>query len=209
MTRVKICGITSVEDALWAAESGADAIGLIFAESPRKIGIEKAREIAAALPPFITPVGLFVDAPLEDVRRVAADVGLDAVQIHGDFPPQSALALRGAGVKVIRAVSVASRADIEPIRDYPADAFLLDTKVEGLHGGTGKTFDWSIAEEAKKLGRIILAGGLGPDNVAEAIRRVRPYAVDASSRLESSPGKKDRAVVRRFIEAARSAGVDT
>lgn len=206
MTRVKVCGITSVRDAQWAAECGADAIGLIFAESPRLIDVEKAREIIAAVPPYTTPVGVFAEASEEEIADIASEAGIRVVQIHGGFPAEAAVRLKAKGLKVVRGVLVGSREDLGEMRGYPAHAFLLDTKVEGKYGGTGKTFDWSLAREAKELGLVILAGGLGPDNVAEAIRQVRPYAVDASSRLEASPGVKDPELVRSFIEAAKQAG---
>jgi len=195
MTRVKVCGITSVQDARWAAECGTDAIGLIFIESPRQVDVARALEIVAALPPYTTPVGLFAEVSDEEIAETASEVGLRVVQIHGAFPPEAALA-----------VAVGSVEDIREMRGYPAEAFLLDAKAEGKHGGTGKTFDWSLAREAKELGAVILAGGLGPDNVAEAIRQVKPYAVDASSRLEAKPRVKDPELVRRFVEAAKQAG---
>jgi len=206
MTRVKVCGITSVQDARWAAECGADAIGLIFIESPRRVDVARASEIVAALPPYTTPVGLFAEVSDEEIAETASEVGLRVVQIHGAFPPEAALGLKRRGIKVVKAVAVGSVEDIREMRGYPAEAFLLDAKAEGKHGGTGKTFDWSLAREAKELGAVILAGGLGPDNVAEAIRQVKPYAVDASSRLEAKPRVKDPELVRRFVEAAKQAG---
>ncbi len=207
MTKVKICGITSVEDGLWVVECGADAIGLNFAESPRRVDVARAREILGALPGSVVAVGVFADASKEEMRGVAQEVGLGTVQVHGKFEAEEAEELREGGLRVVRAIQVGSRADLKPIGSYPADAFLLDTKAEGMHGGTGKTFDWSLAREARERARIVLAGGLGPDNVAEAIREVRPWAVDASSRLEASPGVKDPALVKRFIEAVREAEV--
>ena len=206
MTRVKVCGITSVGDARWAAECGTDAIGLIFIESPRRVDVARASEIVAALPPYTTPVGLFAEVSAEEMAETASEVGLRVVQIHGAFPPEAALGLKRRGIKVVKAVAVGSVEDIREMRGYPAEAFLLDAKAEGKHGGTGKTFDWSLAREAKELGAVILAGGLGPDNVAEAIRQVKPYAVDASSRLEAKPRVKDPELVRRFVEAAKQAG---
>jgi len=150
---------------------------------------------------------VFADASKEEMRGVAQEVGLGTVQVHGEFEAEEAEKLREGGLRVVRAIQVGSRHDLKPVGSYPADAFLLDTKAEGVHGGTGKTFDWSLAREARERARIVLAGGLGPDNVAEAIREVRPWAVDASSRLEASPGVKDPALVKRFIEAVREAEV--
>jgi len=205
MIRVKVCGITSPKDGKWAAQCGADAIGVIFIESPRQIDVAQAAEIVAAIPPYTTPVGLFAEASEEEIAETASKVGLRVVQLHGDFPPEAALGLKRKGLKVVKAIAVGSREDIREMRGYPADAFVLDTKVKGKYGGTGKTFDWSLAGEAKELGLVILAGGLGPDNVADAVRQVKPYAVDASSRLESEPRVKDPELVRSFVELAKQA----
>lgn len=205
MTRVKVCGITSARDGKWAAECGADAIGLMFAESARRIDAQKAREIIQSLPPFVTPVGVFAESSEKELNEIASATGVRVVQFYGGVPAEAALRLKAKGLKVLKGVLVGSREDLEEMRGYPADAFLLDTKVEGKYGGTGKTFDWSLAREAKELGLVILAGGLGPDNVAEAIRQVKPYAVDASTRLESEPRVKDPELVRSFIEAVKQA----
>jgi phosphoribosylanthranilate isomerase len=201
--RVKICGITRPEDALVAAEAGADAIGLVFAESPRRVTPEQAAAILAALPPFVTPVALFVDETAERVRRLCQSLGIRTVQLHGE---ESAATARQLGdLCVIKAFRIGGEADLAALEGYPAAAYLLDSRVAGRRGGTGMAFDWGLAARAARHGRIILAGGLRPDNVAEAIRLVRPYGVDTSSGVECEPGKKDPAKMRAFVEAARAA----
>ena len=200
--RVKICGITRVEDALAAAAAGADAIGLVFyAKSPRAVDIEQAREILAALPPFVTSVGLFVDAERSELERILASVPLDLLQFHGDESVQQCEAF---GRPYIKALRVKAGDDIAAqVARYPsAQGILLDAYVEGVPGGTGEAFDWSlIPQTLSKL--LILAGGLRPDNVAEAVSRVRPYAVDVSGGVEASKGVKDVEKVDAFIRAAR------
>ena len=200
--RVKICGITRVEDALAAAAAGADAIGLVFyAKSPRAVDIEQAREILAALPPFVTSVGLFVDAERSELERILASVPLDLLQFHGDESVQQCEAF---GRPYIKALRVKAGDDIAAqVARYPsAQGILLDAYVEGVPGGTGEAFDWSlIPQTLSKL--LILAGGLRPDNVAEAVSRVRPYAVDVSGGVEASKGVKDVEKVGAFIRAAR------
>ena len=200
--RVKICGITRVEDALAAAAAGADAIGLVFyANSPRAVGIEQAQAIIAALPPFVTTVGLFVDIQRDELRRILASVPLDLLQVHGD---ESVEQCEGFGRPYIKALRVKAGDDIiAEVSRYPgASGILLDTYVEGVPGGTGKAFDWSLVPE--KLSKpVILAGGLRPDNVAEAVRQVRPYAVDVSGGVEAGKGIKDAERVAAFIRAAR------
>ena len=200
--RVKICGITRVEDALAAAAAGADAIGLVFyAKSPRAVDIEQARAILAALPPFVTTVGLFVDAERSELERILASVPLDLLQFHGDESVQQCEAF---GRPYIKALRVKAGDDIAAqVARYPsAQGILLDAYVEGVPGGTGEAFDWSlIPQTLSKL--LILAGGLRPDNVAEAVSRVRPYAVDVSGGVEASKGVKDVEKVGAFIRAAR------
>lgn len=200
---VKICGITRAEDAAAAADAGADAIGLVFAESPRRVSVAQAQAIVAALPPGVTPVALFVDEPLAGIIATCRALGVRTVQLHGDESPELARAL--GDLCVIKAFRVGSQADLEALRGYPASAYLLDAKVAGKRGGSGVRLDWDLASRATALGRIILAGGLSPDNVAEAIRRVRPYGVDVSSGVESSAGRKDPAKVQAFVAAARAA----
>lgn len=200
--RVKICGITRVEDALAAAAAGADAIGLVFyAKSPRAVDIEQAREILAALPPFVTTVGLFVDAERSELERILASVPLDLLQFHGDESVQQCEAF---GRPYIKALRVKAGDDIAAqVARYPsAQGILLDAYVEGVPGGTGEAFDWSLIPQALSK-PLILAGGLRPDNVADAVSRVRPYAVDVSGGVEASKGVKDVEKVGAFIRAAR------
>ena len=197
-TRVKICGITRVEDALAAAEAGADAIGLVFVEtSPRCVSAERARAITAALPPFITVVGLFVDAPAARVREVLGQVPLDLLQFHGRESPEDC---QQYGYPYIRAVRMAPGADLsaEARRYAQAAGLLLDAYDPQLAGGTGATFDWArVPRDLNKP--VILAGGLTPENVGRAIQAVRPYAVDVSSGVEQSKGIKDAAKIAAFI----------
>jgi phosphoribosylanthranilate isomerase len=197
--RIKICGITNEEDALAAAQLGADALGFIFAPSPRQVMAERAREIIETLPPMIQTVGVFVDADPEKVNHTATYCHLDLLQFHGDETPEYC---SGFGRRVIKAIRLRSRKDLQSLSEYSSavDALLLDTYVPNQRGGTGTTFDWNLALIAKKEGRIILAGGLNPDNVADAVSRIRPYAVDASSGLERSEGVKDHAKLAKFIE---------
>ena len=200
--RVKICGITRVEDALAAAAAGADAIGLVFyAKSPRAVDIEQARAILAALPPFVTSVGLFVDAERSELERILASVPLDLLQFHGDESVQQCEAF---GRPYIKALRVKAGDDIAAqVARYPsAQGILLDAYVEGVPGGTGEAFDWSLIPQALSK-PLILAGGLRPDNVAEAVSRVRPYAVDVSGGVEANKGVKDVEKVGAFIRAAR------
>jgi len=202
--RVKICGITRPEDAVAAAQAGADAIGLVFADSPRRVSESQAAAVLAALPPLVTPVALFVDASVERVRGVCGALGVRTVQLHGDEPPEVARELAAEGLCVLKAFRVGQAADLEGMAGYPADAFLLDSRVPGRAGGTGVAFDWRLAQQAEAARPIILAGGLSPENVAEAVARVRPYAVDVSSGVESAPGVKDAERVRAFVSAARA-----
>ncbi len=204
MTKVKICGITSPEDALIAVEAGADALGFVFyKESPRHIFPEEAARIINLLPPFIQTVGLFVNEAPEVVNQVSRNCRLGLVQLHGDETPEGC---RKIEQRVIKAFRVRSLTCLDPIDDYRMSGCLLDAYSPSFYGGTGKSFNWEIAREAMTRGhRIVLAGGLTPDNVAEAIRQVRPYAVDVSSGVESAPGKKDADKVRQFIRNAKEA----
>jgi phosphoribosylanthranilate isomerase len=202
--KVKICGLTSPADGLAAADAGADMIGLMFYErSPRHVTLETAARIARAVPPFVVKVGVFVNAPEELVFRAIAECGLGLLQFHGDEPPAFCTQF---GVMSLKAFRIRDAESLKALPAYPTDAWLLDACSAGGLGGTGEKFNWDLALEAKKLGKpIFLAGGLTPENVAEAVRQVQPYAVDVSSGVESSPGIKDPAKVRRFIAAARSA----
>jgi len=210
---VKICGITRPEWACAAAEAGADAIGLIFAESPRRISPETAEAIVAALPPWVTPVGVFVGAPAAEVRGLAERLHLGAVQLHGDEPAEMLADL--GPVKVLKAVGVAGEADLASARRWRdraealgrrPDAYLVDARVPGgPRGGTGQVADWSLAARMQEEGfrPLVLSGGLGPENVTEAIRAVRPWGVDTSSGTEVSPGQKSPEKIRAFVEAVR------
>jgi phosphoribosylanthranilate isomerase len=202
--RIKICGIMNKEDALAAAHFGADALGFVFATSPRKVSAESAREIIKTLPPFVKTVGVFVDEDPERVSSIAATCGLDILQFHGS---ESVDYCNSFNRRVIKAVRMQSRDELKNLSNYVdvVDGLLLDTYVPNKLGGTGITFDWELAVEARRYGRIILAGGLNPENVAAAIRMVKPYAVDASSGLERSPGVKDHEKMAQFIQEAMQA----
>ncbi|MDP6510972.1 MAG: phosphoribosylanthranilate isomerase [Dehalococcoidia bacterium] len=200
--RVKICGITSLEDALMAAEAGANALGFVFAPSPRRVTPEQVREMVHHLPPFIIKVGVFVDSPLREVRKTLSFCSLHLAQLHGQEPPDFCQALFPHAIKSFR---VRNAAFLERLPDYKAAAFLLEGHSDTGFGGTGTGFDWGLALRAKAHGRIILSGGLSPANVADAVGKVGPYAVDTSSGVESAPGRKDPAKVRAFIRAAREA----
>lgn len=213
--RVKICGISDSETAAAAVAAGADALGFVFAESKRKIAPETARDIISRLPPFVAAVGVFANAPPEVVREVADFCRLDAVQLHGAESPEYCLEF---GRKVIKAFGVRqkecsptgagagvllSEADLELIAAYRSvSAVLFDTGVPGLAGGTGRTFDWGLLTGIRVQVPLILAGGLTPENVAAAVRMVRPYAVDVSSGVETN-GRKDAAKIHAFIRQAK------
>ena len=203
MTRIKICGITSIEDALAAVDAGADALGFNFAAGPRKIEPALAREIIAHLPPFVTVVGVFIRED-PSVAAIADGCGVRVIQLHGGESEGFARSLWPR--PVIRVIHASDEGAIQAIPSCAsAAAILLDASVAGKLGGTGRTFDWDIAVRAKKYGKpIILAGGLNPGNVAAAVAKVRPYAVDVASGVESSPGKKDCRLVREFIDNVRA-----
>ena len=202
MLRIKICGITNLEDALAATDYGADALGFVFhKKSPRNVTPETAKKIISELPPYITTVGVFVNEKKDDIEKIVRFSGLDIIQLHGSEPPEMCRMCR----KVIKAIRVKDLTSLEPLNKYKVSAFLLDTYSPNATGGTGRIFNWDIAVEAKKMGRIILAGGLTPENVAEAIRWVMPFAVDAATGVESKTGKKDHKKLRQFIESARKA----
>jgi len=203
MTKVKICGITNLEDALFAVNAGADALGFVFyPQSPRYISPDRAREIVLRLPPFVAKIGVFVNEELDRVREIMAYCHLDYAQLHGDELPEQVAALAPRAIKAMR---VRSAADVERLSAYRAAAYLLDAYHPTKPGGTGETWDWELAAAAKRYGPIILAGGLKPENVAAAIEWVHPYAVDVSSGVEVAPGIKDHHKVRRFIMAAKGA----
>ena len=201
--RSKICGITRIEDALAAVEAGADAIGLVFyAKSPRAVTVQQARTIIAALPPFVTTVGLFVDASRCELGEILDAVPLDLLQFHGDESPA---ACDGYHRPYIKALRVKPGDDIAAqVALYKnASGVLLDTYVPGIPGGTGEAFDWSLVPVGLSK-PVILAGGLTVDNVAGAISRVRPYAVDVSGGVEAAKGIKDAKMIRAFIQAVKA-----
>jgi len=201
--RVKICGITSAEDALAAVDAGADALGFMFYEtSPRAVTPRQVSEILRDLPPFVARVGVFVNPAADQVRSTMVETGIDTLQFHGEETPEFC---RRFGLRAIKAFRVRDAQSLQPLADFRSEAWLLDSFVDGKHGGTGAIFNWDLAAQAVKQGaRVILAGGLTPENVADAVRQVRPYAVDVSSGVEFAPGRKDIAKVRAFIAAAKA-----
>jgi phosphoribosylanthranilate isomerase len=211
MTLVKICGITNAADAHCACEAGADLLGFVFyPKSRRSVTREQVREISQELrrsykEKHPTTVGVFVNEELETVAQAMHTCGLDFAQLHGSEPPELVKALRDRGIRVFKALRIGSAADLAPMTQYDCSAFLLDAYVPGQPGGTGHTFDWSLAIRAKRNGRVILAGGLTPDNVAQAVATVLPWAVDVSSGVEKAPGHKDAEKVHRFVSSAKAA----
>lgn len=201
MVKVKICGITNLEDAIMSVEAGADALGFVFYDkSPRNILPAQASEIISQLPPFVQTVGLFVNDTPAKINQTADCCGLDIIQLHGNETPEFCTKLSRRVIKALRVRDITS---LEEMARFNVAAFLLDTWSPSAYGGTGQTFNWDIAAIAAKSTRIVLAGGLNPENVAEAIRKTRPYAVDVSSSLELSPGKKDPAKICAFIRNAK------
>jgi len=202
MVKVKICGITSLEDALTAIDAGADALGFVFySRSPRHVSPEQAAEIIGRLPPFVQTIGLFVNEETAVVNTTADQCGLDLIQLHGEETPGYCDSIRR---RIIKAFRVKDRSTLDLLAQYKVSGYLLDAWSPVAYGGTGQTFNWEIAAEASKRGhRIVLAGGLTPDNVAESIRQTCPYGVDISSGVEIEPGRKDAGKVRLFIERAR------
>ncbi len=201
MTKIKICGIKTLNDAKFAVDYGADAIGFVFAESKRNVSKEKARAIIQKLPPFVTTVGLFVNDTAENIEAICRFCGLDAIQLHGNERPGLLNKLKD--FKTIKAFRIQNEKDILPIKKYKPDAILLDGYSENKMGGTGTSFDWKIVKNIRTSIPIIVAGGLTPLNVSRAIRVVNPYAVDVSSGVESSPGKKDKKLIKKFIDAVK------
>ncbi|HEX78346.1 MAG TPA: phosphoribosylanthranilate isomerase [Dehalococcoidia bacterium] len=196
MVRVKICGLTNLEDALAAAELGADALGFVFAPSPRRVTPEQVRQIVAQLPPFLVKVGVFRDSELDRVQDIMSSCHLDLAQLHGSETPEYCQAL---WPKVIKAFRVEDASFLSQMPHYRVAAYLLD----GPKPGSGQGFDWGLARQAARQGRVILSGGLTPDNVRQAIETVRPYGVDVSSGVESRPGRKDHHKLGAFIRAAK------
>ena len=203
--KVKICGITNLEDGLAAVAAGADALGFVFYDSsPRKVSIEGAAGIIRQLPPLILKVGVFVDPTPELVLRAIGECGLNVLQFHGDEPSEYCLQF---GLMSIKAFRIRDAASLAPLKQYHTDAWLLDAYAPDKPGGTGERFNWDLALEAKDWGRpIFLAGGLTPENVAAAVRQAQPFGVDVSSGVEAAPGRKDHAKLRAFIQAANGTG---
>jgi phosphoribosylanthranilate isomerase len=200
MVKVKICGITNLEDALAAVKWGADALGFVFASSPRQVTLQQVEHIVAGLPPFVCKVGVFVDGELQELEETMRACGLDLAQLHGSESPGFCQALFP---RVIKSFRVKDESVLDLLPQYRVSAYLLDSYNASLKGGTGQSFDWGIARKARHYGPIILSGGLTSANVRQAIDRVRPYAVDVSSGVESNPGVKDHAKLRAFLETAK------
>jgi phosphoribosylanthranilate isomerase len=201
-TWIKICGVTRVEDAVAAAEAGADAIGLVFAESPRRLTAEQARLIVRELPLHVLRVGVFVDESPAEIARIVAAAELDRAQLHGFEEP---MVRELIGTRVLRVFRAHSADVVDEIAASGERTFLLDTWSRAVAGGTGEPFDWSVARPAAQLGRLILAGGLTPENVGSAIRDVAPFGVDVSSGVETAPGIKDPSRVTAFVAAVHAA----
>jgi phosphoribosylanthranilate isomerase len=200
VVRIKICGVTREEDALAAVRLGADALGFNFwPGSRRHLTPAAARLIIERLPPLVTTVGVFVNQPEAEMRAIAAETGIQVFQLHGDEPPELCARMP---LPVVKAIPVDQVRTLSRLLSYEVSAFLLDTPSRG-YGGTGQPFDWSLAEGVSEVAPVILAGGLTPENVADAVRAVRPYAVDVASGVESSPGVKDMDRMSRFVAAVR------
>ena len=203
ITQIKICGITNLEDALGAVAAGANALGFVFYEkSPRYVLPEKVGQIVSALPPFVTTVGLFVNASPDRIKQTMQIAGLNVIQLHGNELPEDCCL---SPYPVIKAVRVKNTDSLAGIDNYQVSALLLDAWSDQQYGGTGECFDWQLAKKLTGRVPIILAGGLNPDNVAQAIREVNPYAVDVSSGVEESPRHKDHKKVRKFTQQVRQA----
>jgi Phosphoribosylanthranilate isomerase len=210
MVLVKVCGITNLDDALAAAEAGADALGFNFYQrSPRYVKPETARPIVDRLQadyPNLLSVGVFVNESLEAIRKIAAAAGVSALQLHGNETPEYCKALRGH--HLIKVFSASDKFAPQTVLDYDVQAIMLDAVDKEAFGGTGKLSNWAVARETRELvPKLFLAGGLSAENVADAIHQVNPFAVDACSRLESAPGRKDQSRVRAFVAAVRAASV--
>lgn len=202
--QVKICGIKTPETARFAIEAGADLLGFVFADSKRRISVETAKKLREQLPEGAKAAGVFVDEDLETVNRIADEVGLDYVQLHGSETPDYC---REVKAPVIKAFQITSVEDFKEIEQYPCDYFLLDSPGGKYRGGSGEAFDWKLIRHAPELsGKVILAGGLHPDNIGEAIREVKPAGVDVSSGVETD-GEKDHDKIKAFIDAAKTTKV--
>jgi phosphoribosylanthranilate isomerase len=201
MIRIKICGITRVEDAFTAVKAGADALGFVFyKKSPRYISPSKAKRIIDALPPFVSMTGVFVNEKQGAIVDIAGFLGLDAIQLHGDEDHHTCHRFKRYGLKIIKAFRVGDTFNFDAVREYKVNAHLFDAYDKDTFGGTGKNFRWELLAGNKSRAPIILSGGLTPQNVSEAVRVVKPYAVDVSSGVEKSPGIKDPELIRSFIQ---------
>ncbi len=210
MTRIKICGITNEKDALWAASLGADYLGFNFWRgTARKVSPQSAARIIAKLPPFLLPVAIFVDEDIKNILKIVKKCGFKIVQLHGEESPQYCSQLKTmCPVEIIKAFKIKNEDSLCRLDDYAVDYYLLDAWVPGMEGGTGETFNWEVALKARETGkRIFLAGGLNPENVEEAVRTVKPYAVDVASGVEKSVRKKDYQKMKDFLLHARRGGV--
>ena len=200
--KVKICGMTNLKDVKVAVDSGVDAVGFIFyKKSPRSVTMQAVRKIVLELPPFVDSVGVFVNETAEQINKIADRCNLDRVQLHGNESPTFCKKIRRRVIKAIRVKDIQS---LKKLSDYPVSSFLLDTFSEDQYGGTGKVFDWNLAYPAKKYGPIILAGGLTPINVHQAIQRIQPYGVDVCSGVESQPGIKDHKKMKAFLKNVKA-----
>ena len=200
--KVKICGMTNLKDVKVAVDGGVDAVGFIFyKKSPRSVTMQAVRKIVLELPPFVDSVGVFVNETAEQINKIADRCNLDRVQLHGNESPTFCKKIRRRVIKAIRVKDIQS---LKKLSDYPVSSFLLDTFSEDQYGGTGRVFDWNLAYPAKKYGPIILAGGLTPNNVRQAIQRIQPYGVDVCSGVESQPGIKDHKMMQTFLKNVKA-----
>jgi len=198
--RVKICGITRIEDAMEAIKNGVNALGFIFyKKSKRYVEPQKVKEIIEKIPPFVTTVGVFVNEEIEEIKRIVKITKLDLVQLHGEEDEEYIDKIKKE-VKVLKAFRVKNKNVLEEIKAMNLDSFLLDAFTKEEYGGTGKTFDWEIARESKKLGNVILAGGINENNIEEIIKKIQPYAVDISSGVEVEPGIKDVKKIKNILK---------
>ena len=200
--KVKICGMTNLKDVKVAVDGGVDAVGFIFyKKSPRSVTMQAVRKIVLELPPFVDSVGVFVNETAEQINKIADRCNLDRVQLHGNESPTFCKKIRRRVIKAIRVKDIQA---LKKLSDYPVSSFLLDTFSEDQYGGTGRVFDWNLAYPAKKYGPIILAGGLTPNNVRQAIQRIQPYGVDVCSGVESQPGIKDHKKMQIFLKNVKA-----
>jgi len=200
--KIKICGITNMEDARVASDLGADALGFIFyKESKRNVSPETVKDIISELPPFITKVGVFVNSDLDEILSIKEQTGIDIAQLHGDETPEFCGTIP---FKIIKVIRIKEKSDIGQVAQYSDQDILFDTYSDKEYGGTGESFNWEILKDLSLSKNIILSGGLNSDNVLDAVKIVRPYAVDISSGVECEPGKKDHKKIKKFIEAIKN-----